>query len=252
MADLIRLRGGTAADWTAKNPVLAFREPGLESDTARVKYGDGVTAWAALPYADARAPQAHAASHGSAGADPVTPAAIGASPTGHTHTAAQVSDATATGRSVLTAADAAAARSAIGAGTSSLALGTTSTTAKAGDYAPPADAAATVASLRTLGTTAVQAAAGNHTHVGGTTQLKGGTFTGTTSAAGDVTISHGLGVSPVFALATVQGSANDAIFGKAVVTAWSATALTVRLFDTRSGAALTGFPTQMGWLAGVL
>lgn len=49
-----------------------------------------------------------------------------------------ITDATATGRSVLTAASAAAARTAIGAGTSSLALGTTPTTAKAGDYAPAA------------------------------------------------------------------------------------------------------------------
>lgn len=51
-------------------------------------------------------------------------------------TAASISDATATGRSILTATDATAARTAIGAGTSNLALGTTSTTAKAGDYAP--------------------------------------------------------------------------------------------------------------------
>ena len=57
-------------------------------------------------------------------------------PTAHTHTASQISDSTATGRSVLTATDATAARTAIGAGTSSLALGTTSTTAKAGDYQP--------------------------------------------------------------------------------------------------------------------
>lgn len=58
-------------------------------------------------------------------------------PTAHTHTAANISDSTATGRSVLTAADAAAARTAIGAGTSNLAIGTTGTTAKAGNYAPP-------------------------------------------------------------------------------------------------------------------
>ena len=55
-------------------------------------------------------------------------------PAAHTHTAAQVSDATATGRSVLTAADGAAARSAIGAGTSSLALGTTASTAATGNH----------------------------------------------------------------------------------------------------------------------
>ncbi|MFZ1250214.1 MAG: hypothetical protein WAR37_02085 [Candidatus Microsaccharimonas sp.] len=53
-----------------------------------------------------------------------------------TVTSANITDATATGRNVLTAADAAAARSAIGAGTSNLAIGTTSTTAKAGNYAP--------------------------------------------------------------------------------------------------------------------
>lgn len=57
-------------------------------------------------------------------------------PLSHTHPASQVSDSTTIGRAVLTAADAGAARTAIGAGTSNLALGTTSTTAKAGDYAP--------------------------------------------------------------------------------------------------------------------
>lgn len=58
-------------------------------------------------------------------------------PTVHTHTAANISDSTATGRSLITATDATTARTAIGAGTSSLIIGTTGTTAKAGDYAPP-------------------------------------------------------------------------------------------------------------------
>lgn len=53
----------------------------------------------------------------------------------HTHPATAISDSTTTGRSVLTAASQTAARSAIGAGTSNLALGTTSSTALAGDYA---------------------------------------------------------------------------------------------------------------------
>lgn len=44
--------------------------------------------------------------------------------------------ATTTGKAVMKATDAAAARTAIGAGTSSLALGTTGTTAKAGNYTP--------------------------------------------------------------------------------------------------------------------
>jgi hypothetical protein len=52
-------------------------------------------------------------------------------------TAADITDATTVGRDVLTAADAAAARTAIGAGTSDLTLGTTASTAKAGDYTPP-------------------------------------------------------------------------------------------------------------------
>lgn len=49
-------------------------------------------------------------------------------------TAANVTDATTTGRSVLTATDATAARTAIGAGTSSLALGTTASTAAPGNH----------------------------------------------------------------------------------------------------------------------
>lgn len=49
-----------------------------------------------------------------------------------------ITDATTVGKAVIRAADAAAARTAIGAGTSSLALGTSSSTAKAGDYQPAA------------------------------------------------------------------------------------------------------------------
>lgn len=51
------------------------------------------------------------------------------------------------GRTVLAAADGPTVRTAIGAGTSSLTLGTTNTTAKAGDYAPPA---ATTGALGTV------------------------------------------------------------------------------------------------------
>src|SRR5690606_12513297 len=51
-------------------------------------------------------------------------------------TSAQISDATDVGRDVLTAEDAATARSAIGAGTSDLTIGTTASTAKAGNYQP--------------------------------------------------------------------------------------------------------------------
>lgn len=46
----IRLRRDTAAGWSAANPVLTLAEPGLETDTNRIKYGDGVTAWNSLAY----------------------------------------------------------------------------------------------------------------------------------------------------------------------------------------------------------
>lgn len=48
-----------------------------------------------------------------------------------------LSGATAVGKDVMKAADAAAARTAIGAGTSNLVIGTGATQAKAGNYAPP-------------------------------------------------------------------------------------------------------------------
>ena len=47
----IKLRRDTAAAWTAANPVLAPGEPGLETDTNQIKYGNGVQAWRNLPYA---------------------------------------------------------------------------------------------------------------------------------------------------------------------------------------------------------
>ena len=72
-----------------------------------------------------------------------------------------ITDATVVGKAVLTATDAAAARSAIGAGTSSLALGTTSTTALAGDTAipnSPDDIGAATTAQGALADTAVQPA----------------------------------------------------------------------------------------------
>lgn len=106
----IQMRRGTAAQWSAANPVLAVSEPGFETDSGRFKLGDGVKAWTALGYF---------------GDDKAS--------VSHTHTSSQITDSTVTGRAVLTAASAASARSAIGAGTSDLALGTTGTTAMAGN-----------------------------------------------------------------------------------------------------------------------
>lgn len=45
-------RRGTAALWTARNPVLAAGEVGYETDTKKTKMGDGATAWASLAYQD--------------------------------------------------------------------------------------------------------------------------------------------------------------------------------------------------------
>lgn len=50
MATQIQLRRGTAAQWVAVNPVLAQGEPGFESDTGKLKLGDGVQPWAQLDY----------------------------------------------------------------------------------------------------------------------------------------------------------------------------------------------------------
>lgn len=46
----IQIRRDTAADWTTNNPVLAEGEPGYETDTGKIKYGDGSTAWNSLAY----------------------------------------------------------------------------------------------------------------------------------------------------------------------------------------------------------
>jgi hypothetical protein len=47
----VQLRGDTAANWTAANPVLAAREFAIETDTSRYKIGNGSTAWTSLAYA---------------------------------------------------------------------------------------------------------------------------------------------------------------------------------------------------------
>ena len=49
----IQLRNGTAAEWTAKNPVLLKGEMGIETDTHKIKVGDGSTQWSNLAYCGA-------------------------------------------------------------------------------------------------------------------------------------------------------------------------------------------------------
>lgn len=46
----LQIRHDTASNWTARNPVLAQGEYGLETDTFLIKVGDGVLDWNHLPY----------------------------------------------------------------------------------------------------------------------------------------------------------------------------------------------------------
>lgn len=48
---IFRIKSKTAAQWMAADPILADGEPGRESDTKKIKYGDGRTTWKNLPYA---------------------------------------------------------------------------------------------------------------------------------------------------------------------------------------------------------
>ena len=50
MAIRMQQRKGTAAQWTASNPILNSGEIGYESDTNKFKIGDGTNLWATLPY----------------------------------------------------------------------------------------------------------------------------------------------------------------------------------------------------------
>ena len=51
----IQLKHGLAASWTERNPVLLAGEIGIETDTLKMKVGDGTTNWSALGYLGADA-----------------------------------------------------------------------------------------------------------------------------------------------------------------------------------------------------
>lgn len=142
-------------------------------------------------------------------------------------TAAAITDSTVVGRAVLKAVDADAARTAIGAGTSNLTLGTTASTAKAGNYAPswtevtakPTVIAAgnTQAEARTaigagtsslvLGTTASTAKAGNYTPTWTEVSAKPAVIaSGSTEAAARTAIS-------VSSTAEMNSAISDAVNG---------------------------------------
>lgn len=49
----IQIRNDLAATWTEKNPVLLKGELGVETDTRKIKIGDGLNKWSALGYSGA-------------------------------------------------------------------------------------------------------------------------------------------------------------------------------------------------------
>ena len=48
--DLIQIRRDTAANWNSENPTLAPGEIGFETDTNKLKIGNGSSAWTSLLY----------------------------------------------------------------------------------------------------------------------------------------------------------------------------------------------------------
>ena len=52
MATTIRLRRDTANNWTDNNPILALGEPGVETDTKKMKIGNGINDWRNLSYVE--------------------------------------------------------------------------------------------------------------------------------------------------------------------------------------------------------
>lgn len=89
----IRLRRDISSTWTSVNPTLLSGEVGYETDTGKLKIGDGSTLWANLAYTQVAingvhipiggtslsvtntvtaAPTAHASTHAGAGSDPIT------------------------------------------------------------------------------------------------------------------------------------------------------------------------------------
>lgn len=49
-SELVSVRSGTTLEWETINPVLQASEFGMDSDTNKLKVGDGQTAWVDLPY----------------------------------------------------------------------------------------------------------------------------------------------------------------------------------------------------------
>jgi hypothetical protein len=108
----LQLKGATAATWAASSYIPAVREPVVAYDTGDVRIGDGINLWPSLP-------------------STVGGGSGGAALTSWVTQVVPLADFPAV---IASGATQAAARTAIGAGTSSLVLGSSSSQAKAGDY----------------------------------------------------------------------------------------------------------------------
>jgi len=72
----LQFRRGTAAQWTADNPLLAVGEMGIESDTELFKIGDGVKRWILLPYGGLRGPTGYTGGTGATGYGATGPSGV--------------------------------------------------------------------------------------------------------------------------------------------------------------------------------
>lgn len=146
---------------------------------------------------------------------------------GGTITAAAITDSTVVGRAVLKAVDAAAARAAIGAGTSNLTLGTTSSTAKAGDYTPSWTEVTSKPTVIAAGTTQAEARAA----IGaGTSSLVLGT-TASTAKAGNYTPTW----AEVSAKPTVIASGSTEAAARAAISVSSTAEMNSAISDAVNG-----------------
>jgi hypothetical protein len=163
----IQFRRALAATWTSVNPVLADGQPGLEKDTRKVKYGDGVTPWNDLPYAAGGTGGAVDSVAGKTGAVSLTKSDVGLTNVDNTaDTAKPVSTTQAT--AISGAQTAAVSAAATDATTKANAAQSAATTAAASDATSKANAAqsAAIAAAATDATTKADAAKARATHTG--------------------------------------------------------------------------------------
>lgn len=171
----IQLRRDTAANWTAANPTLLVGEAGVETDTGKLKIGNGSSPWSALAYFANIGPTGPTGPAGSAGAAGAAGAAGPTGPTGAQGPAGAAGSAGAVGATGPTGTAGsqgeAGAQGAVGA------TGPTGPAGAAGAGGPAGAAGAT-------GPTGAQGAAGSQGAVGATGPTGANGAAGAAGAAG--------------------------------------------------------------------